>query len=331
MEEMSGNLSPLIGESRTGSKRQWGKDWWWKQEDSGELCSKDYVTEWIGSQICPTSNPDWDGETKIPVESGAGAQLSSSSSNRVDNSNGKRKMVAEGSDGCDTKGREMREWWKEEYFAEISNKGSSKRNTGLKWFRGQSGRGDDSSTSSRNATQPFDISFRKGWKKKRVSAGSIEWSGDLSTTTSMRGTVCYVAPEFGGCGNLMEKSDIYSFGVLILVIVSGRRPLHVLTSPMKLEKANLISWCRQLVQTGNILDLVDERLKDLYNKEQASLCINLALRCLQRSPELRPDSGEIVKILKGETELPVVPFEFSPSPPIRPSSKSRRKTSLDRE
>ncbi|KAE9584201.1 putative non-specific serine/threonine protein kinase [Lupinus albus] len=99
----------------------------------------------------------------------------------------------------------------------------------------------------------------------------------------MRGTLCYVAPEYGGCGFLMEKADIYSFGVLILVIVSGRRPLHVLASPMKLEKANLISWSRHLAHVGNILELVDERLKYDYNKEQASMCINLALTCLQKS------------------------------------------------
>ncbi|KAE9584200.1 putative protein kinase RLK-Pelle-RLCK-XI family [Lupinus albus] len=145
-----------------------------------------------------------------------------------------------------------------------------------------------------------EFSFRRGWRKKKSthSVGSdIDlFSHELSSTTSMRGTLCYVAPEYGGCGFLMEKADIYSFGVLILVIVSGRRPLHVLASPMKLEKANLISWSRHLAHVGNILELVDERLKYDYNKEQASMCINLALTCLQKIPELRPDIGVIVKI-----------------------------------
>jgi serine/threonine protein kinase len=185
--------------------------------------------------------------------------------------------------------------------------------------------------------QNGEFSFRRGWKKKNArSTGSDMWSGDLfsrelSSTTSMRGTLCYVAPECGGCGYLMEKADIYSLGVLILVIVSGRRPLHVLASPMKLEKANLISWCRQLAQTGNILELVDERVKDEYNKEQASLCINLALSCLQRMPELRPAIGEIVKILKGEMDLPPLPFEFSSSPPSKLCSRSRRKQGSNAE
>jgi len=165
--------------------------------------------------------------------------------------------------------------------------------------------------------------------------GSDIWSGDLlsrdvSSTTSMRGTVCYIAPEYGGCGFLSEKGDIYSFGVLMLVIVSGRRPLHILASPMKdFEKANLITWSRHLAQTGNILDLMDGSLKDVYNRDQASLCITLALLCLQRIPEMRPDISEIVKILKGEMDAPGLPLEFSPSPPCRVFNKSRQKLNAD--
>lgn len=65
---------------------------------------------------------------------------------------------------------------------------------------------------------------------------------------SMRGILCYVVLEYGGgCGYLMEKGDIYSLGVFILVIVLGRRLLYVLNLLMKFEKVNLISWCRYLV------------------------------------------------------------------------------------
>jgi serine/threonine protein kinase len=244
----------------------------------------------------------------------------------------------------------MQEWWKEEHLDEINKKGSKLKNLETKWRKGfkiphfdlgrrfRFHRRKKLGEQNQNETdQNGEFSFRRGWKKKNLqSAGSDMWSGDLfsrelSSTTSMRGTLCYVAPEYGGCGYLMEKADIYSLGVLILVIVSGRRPLHVLASPMKLEKANLISWCRQLAQTGNILELVDERMKDEHNKEQASLCINLALTCLQRMPELRPDIGERVKILKGEMDLPHLPFEFSPSPPSKLFSRSRRKQKSNAE
>lgn len=338
--------------------KQWGKDWWWRQDGSGELCSKDYVMEWIGSQICATVNADWDEEKKTSPEN-----TNRDNFVRLDNlkeANEPRLQDPKGFETEKSRGREprkkhrkMQEWWKEEHLDEISKKTSGNKPKRLETKCIKKGfrisrfdlirrlkfhRRRKSGQNNLNGGDPsMDFSFRRGWKNKNDRSGGSEmWSGDLfsrelSSTTSMRGTLCYVAPEYGGCGYLMEKADIYSLGVLILVIVSGRRPLHVLSSPMKLEKANLISWCRQLAHSGNILDLVDERLKDEYNKEQASLCINLALACLQKMPELRPNIGEIVKILTGEMDLPPLPFEFSPSPPSKLVSKSKRKQKANAE
>ncbi|KAF5739023.1 kinase family protein [Tripterygium wilfordii] len=323
--------------------KQWGKDWWWRQDGSAELCSKDYVMEWIGSQICPSTNPDWD-EEQISTPEKAGLSNSTPLDKLEDVNEPQMQESKRGKKNRRKKPRKMQEWWKEEHLSEISNKGSKIKNFKTKWkkgfkivhidlgkrllFRRRNVFGEQNQN---DCDQNGEFSFRRGWRRKNaLSTGSDMCSGDLfsrelSSTTSMRGTLCYVAPEYGGCGFLIEKADIYSFGVLILVIVSGRRPLHVLASPMKLEKANLVSWCRQLAQTGNILELVDERLKDEYDKEQTSLCINLALACLQKMPELRPDIGDVVRILKGEMDLPSLPFEFSPSPPSKLLSRSRRK------
>ncbi|KAF9686269.1 hypothetical protein SADUNF_Sadunf03G0141200 [Salix dunnii] len=360
-KELNCNSSSVVDDS--ASSKQWGKDWWWRQDGSGELCSKDYVMEWIGSQICPSANPDWEDEKKSTQErtesrrSVALDKLADANEPprlkdfKFDNLvSGFEKKDSKGRKNRRKKNRKMQEWWKEEHLDEINKKGSKLKNLETKWKKGfkiphfdlgrrfRFHRRKKLGEQNQNDTdQNGEFSFRRGWKRKNVqSAGSDMWSGDLfsrelSSTTSMRGTLCYVAPEYGGCGYLMEKADIYSLGVLILVIVSGRRPLHVLASPMKLEKANLISWCRQLAQTGNILELVDERMKDEHNKEQASLCINLALACLQRMPELRPDIGEIVKILKGEMDLPHLPIEFSPSPPSKLFSRSRRKQKSNAE
>lgn len=342
------------GDDKARNIKQWGKDWWWKQDGSGELCSKDYVKEWIGSQICPSTNPEWDLEKKCsPQKTSLDISAPLSKPEEVQETTLQEqepetlkkesdKEITEKT--CNKKPRKMKEWWKEEHLDELSKK--SKKAKRLESFckkrfkiphfdigkRFRFKRKRKFGMQDENGDDPdAEFSFRKGWKRKHTrSMGSDMWSGDLysrelSSTTSMRGTLCYVAPEYGGCGYLMEKADIYSFGVLVLVIVSGRRPLHVLNSPMKLEKANLVSWCKQLAHAGNVLELVDERLKDDYNKEQASLCINLALACLQKMPELRPDISDIVKILKGEMELPSLPFEFSPSPPSRTFSRSKRR------
>ncbi|CAH2067933.1 unnamed protein product, partial [Thlaspi arvense] len=361
------NLSPnSVLDVGKGSK-QWGRDWWWKQEGSGELCSKDYVREWIGSQI-HTVNPDWDDEKKIintpelgvstrtidKAEDRDGSGLNESRFDTLEEKFAKEEISERKSKKPKKKKkhRNMEEWWKEEeHQDEMKDKKKFgvlriKLKNRLKvphfryCFRGKG----ENSVPDREGEAAGEFSFRRGWRRKsnssskkkknnNTSMGSEMWSGDLfsrelSSTTSMRGTLCYIAPEYGGgCCYLMEKGDIYSFGVLILVIVSGRRPLHVLASPMKLEKANLVSWCRQLAQSGNVLELVDERLKEGYNKEEAGLCINLALACLQKTPELRPDISEAVRILRGEMEISSTAFEFSPSPPAKfYGSRSKRRS-----
>ncbi|KAJ6344287.1 hypothetical protein OIU76_005913 [Salix suchowensis] len=172
----------------------------------------------------------------------------------------------------------------------------------------------------------FSGEFRHGRRNSQDwASGEIPKSGGISSTPSMRGTVCYIAPEYGGGGLLSEKCDVYSFGVLLLVVVSGRRPLQVTASPMsEFERANLISWARQLAYNGKLLDLVDPSILSL-DKDQALLCITIGILCLQRSPSKRPTMKEIVGMLSGEAEPPHLPFEFSPSPPSNFPFKSPRK------
>ncbi|PIN06539.1 Non-specific serine/threonine protein kinase [Handroanthus impetiginosus] len=98
-----------------------------------------------------------------------------------------------------------------------------------------------------------------------------------------------------------------------------------MASPIsEFERANLISWARQLALNGRLLDLVDSNIQSL-DREQAILCITIALLCLQRSPVKRPSMKEIVEMLSGRSEPPHLPFEFSPSPPSNFPFKSRKK------
>ncbi|BBN06053.1 protein MpRLK-Pelle_RLCK-XI [Marchantia polymorpha subsp. ruderalis] len=239
-----------------------------------------------------------------------------------------------------------REWWREEFSGDLgknkvpksgpllslSREGSRReKNKSREWWREENSGELSRTNSSRHVRHSGELKKERTREKSR----SRDWfSGDLlgraavSSTPSMRGTICYVAPEYGGGGILSEKSDVYSFGVLMLVIISGRRPLQVMASPIvEFERANLISWARHLAQSGNVLDLVDGMLQGQYSKEQAVLCITVALLCLQRLPAVRPTMGEVVKILLGESDLPSLPFEFSPSPPY---FLSRRKPSVER-
>lgn len=351
-----GNYDKLSVDSRKdGGKRGGrnkslsGKDWWWKQ-DSGTSSEsggvKDYVMEWIGTEIKKERpKSDW---------------ISTSEDNNNNNNNNKPSVKPEkkkqqrrlewwtslDEDGSGKKGksRPAREWWREEFCEELAKKkkkrelkSSSKGSASDAWWQ----REDDSlpdqkkkkKSKSRGSRSSVDWwldglsgEFRIGRRHSRDwASGEIPKSGGVSSTPSMRGTVCYVAPEYGGGGLLSEKCDVYSFGVLILVLISGRRPLQVTASPMsEFERANLISWARHLAHRGKLQELFDPALQSL-DQEQALLCVTVALLCLQRSPAKRPTTKEIVAILSGEAEAPHLPVEFSPSPPSNYPFKSRKK------
>ncbi|KAI3681667.1 hypothetical protein L6452_36469 [Arctium lappa] len=303
-----------------------GRDWWWKQEscggDSGRV--KDYVMEWIGSEIKKERpKKDWL-TTTDPIST----ELEASSANAPQ----KKQKKSE----TEKKNRKPREWWKEEFCDELSKKKKKKKrgsNNGEMWWQHDEEfvpQKKKSKSSSKGSIDWWLEGLSGEFRHRRRNSqecpgGEIPKSGGISSTPSMRGTVCYIAPEKCDGGQLSEKSDVYSYGVLLLVLVSGRRPLQVTASPMsEFERANLISWARQLARNGKLLDLVDPNIHSL-DQEQAMLCITTALLCLQRSPAKRPTMREIVGMLSGEAEPPHLPFEFSPSPPTNFPFKSRRK------
>lgn len=299
----------------SGKKGGSRRDWWWKQDNGGGSESgrvKDYVMEWIGSEIKKERPKNqW---TTSPTATGSNSKTEQQ----------KEKIRKK------EKNRKPREWWKEEFCEELQKKKKKKKreSNGEFWWQNEESRSKKKKKSSLGSIDwwldGFSGEFRVG--RRNSQDWDIPKSGGVSSTPSMRGTVCYIAPEYGGGGLLSEKCDVYSFGVLVLVVISGRRPLQVTASPMsEFERANLISWARQLAHNGRLMDLVDSSMHSL-DRDQVLLCITIALLCLQRSPVKRPTMKEIVGMLSGQSEPPHLPFEFSPSPPGNLSFKSRKKT-----
>ncbi|KAF6176079.1 hypothetical protein GIB67_000173 [Kingdonia uniflora] len=104
---------------------------------------------------------------------------------------------------------------------------------------------------------------REIWKKSLDWASrEIPKSSSLTNThASMRSTIFYVAPEKNNGGVISEKCDVYSYSVLLLIFIAGRRPLQLDVSPVsEFERANLVLWARHLAQRLKILDLVDPRI-----------------------------------------------------------------------
>lgn len=323
-----------------------GIDWWWKQ-DNGDVENgvvKDYVREWIGNEIKKERpKSEWIATTSNSGVVGKVQKEKKKNRRRLD----WWVSLDDDKDVKKDKRRPAREWWKEEYCEELSRKKKKKKKLEQGsvsddcYSENRSQRDDEMysdkkkrrNRSRRSSKSSMDwwLDGLSGdlWRARRNSfdsaSGEIPKSGGISSTPSMRGTVCYIAPEYGASGDLSEKCDVYSYGVLLLVLIAGRRPLEVTGSPMsEFQRANLLSWARHLARAGKLLDLVDQSIHSL-DREQALLCITVALLCLQKSPARRPSMKEVVGILSGDLGSPKLPIEFSPSPPSRFPYKSHKR------
>ncbi|XP_034698932.1 probable LRR receptor-like serine/threonine-protein kinase RFK1 [Vitis riparia] len=119
-------------------------------------------------------------------------------------------------------------------------------------------------------------------------------------STRVAGTIGYMAPEYALWGYLTYKADVYSFGVVALEIVSGK---HNMSYRPKNDCACLLDWACFLQQSGDIMELVDQKLGSEFNKKEAERMIKVALLCTNASPSLRPNMSEAVSMLEGITTI----------------------------
>ncbi|EOA16222.1 hypothetical protein CARUB_v10004364mg [Capsella rubella] len=302
------------------------KEWWWKQEGNVERGKvKEYVMQWIGSEVKKErpSSTDWIEASSKKLEKKTSKRLDWWLSLEEEDEKKKKK-----------KRRMVSEWWKDEYRRELAKKKKKKKKKDTLESELCSDDGSSSVSQWRRGSGSsidwwLDGLSGERWSRGRGNShdsvsGEIAKSSGISSTPSMRGTVCYAAPEYCNLdNNVSEKCDVYSYGVLLLVLISGRRPLEMTGSASEIQRANLMSWARKLARRGKLGDLVDQKLQNV-DQEQAVLCIKVALLCLQRFSVSRPSMKEVLGMLKGEVSLPELPTEFSPSPPLKTTRKQRR-------
>lgn len=130
--------------------------------------------------------------------------------------------------------------------------------------------------------------------------------GDQSRDVTRRaaGTLGYMAPEYAYCGHVSTKSDIFSFGVILLEIVTGRRN----NSPSQdTNTKNLLSDVWEKWRAGSVAEIADASLGDLYPRAEMLRCVHVGLLCVQKEPALRPDASEVVLILHSQSTSLQVP------------------------
>ncbi|KAG0464541.1 hypothetical protein HPP92_020164 [Vanilla planifolia] len=115
-------------------------------------------------------------------------------------------------------------------------------------------------------------------------------------TTRVKGTLGYLAPEYAMWGKVSEACDVYSFGILLLEIVSGHRPIERLPGG---AKETVAEWADPLLAAGHLPDLVDARLRGVFDSRELARVVHAAARCVQAEPDQRPTMRQVLAVLKG--------------------------------
>ncbi|XP_065862205.1 G-type lectin S-receptor-like serine/threonine-protein kinase At4g27290 isoform X2 [Euphorbia lathyris] len=120
-------------------------------------------------------------------------------------------------------------------------------------------------------------------------------------TKRVVGTYGYMSPEYAVDGLFSVKTDVFSFGVMVLEIVSGKKNRGFCHPDHEL---NLVGHAYMLWTKGTPLEIVDECLTDSCTPSEVIRCINIALLCAQQRPEDRPNMSSVVVMLSSEIPLP---------------------------
>ncbi|CAL9184435.1 unnamed protein product [Musa hybrid cultivar] len=142
-----------------------------------------------------------------------------------------------------------------------------------------------------------NILLDKHWTPKLSDFGlaKLLGTGRNYVTTRVMGTFGYVAPEYASTGMLNETSDVYSFGILIMEIISGRRPVDYSRPP---GEVNLIEWIKTMVSNRNTDEVVDPKMAEKPLSRTLKKTLLVALRCVDPDSQQRPKMGHVIHMLE---------------------------------
>ncbi|KAK6912538.1 Serine-threonine/tyrosine-protein kinase, catalytic domain [Dillenia turbinata] len=136
----------------------------------------------------------------------------------------------------------------------------------------------------------------------------------------LSGTLGYVAPEYLLDGKLTDKSDVYAFGVVLLELLLGKKPVEKL-APAQCQ--SIVTWAMpQLTDRSKLPNIVDPAIKDIMDLKHLYQVAAVAVLCVQPEPSYRPLITDVLHSL-----IPLVPVELGgtlrlpqPTPPMSPTS-----------
>lgn len=131
---------------------------------------------------------------------------------------------------------------------------------------------------------------------------------DMMTISRRRGTPGYMAPEWITADPITSKADVYSFGMVLLELVSGVRNFEIQGSLVRSDEWYFPGWAfDKMFKEMRVEDILDSQICHAYDSKVHFQLVNrmvkTAMWCLQDRPESRPTMGKVAKMLEGTVEI----------------------------
>jgi len=124
-------------------------------------------------------------------------------------------------------------------------------------------------------------------------------------TTVLAGTIGYLAPEYVSTCRASKESDVYSFGIVVLEITTGKKATQVMKE--KDEEKGMIEWVWDHYGRGELLVAMDENFKKDFDEKQVECLMIVGLWCAHPDVNLRPSIRQAIQVLNFELTMPNLP------------------------
>jgi serine/threonine protein kinase len=122
-------------------------------------------------------------------------------------------------------------------------------------------------------------------------------NSETHATTNVAGTFGHVAPEYAMTCRVSDKADVYSYGVVLLELISDKKALDPSFSPYG-NGFNIVSWANKLIQRGRVREFFVEGLWDKAPHDDLVEIMNLGVMCTMEVPSSRPTMKHVVRRLR---------------------------------
>ncbi|KAI4317077.1 hypothetical protein L6164_024986 [Bauhinia variegata] len=147
-----------------------------------------------------------------------------------------------------------------------------------------------------------NILLSDDFEPKLSDFGLASWGSSAShnAITDVAGTFGYIAPEYVMHGKVTDKIDVYAFGVVLLELLSSRKPIN---NECPKGQESIVMWATPILKSGKLSELLDPCLGSDYDYCQIERMVLAATLCIRRAPRLRPQISLILKLLNGDEEV----------------------------